>query len=425
MTIATVDLKDQAGKARTAAAELAASSEDARNAFLHDLSAALYDRCGEVLKANASDLSAAQRAGLGTHVIERMMLDDERINGMAAAVRAIARLPDPIGVTLDETARPNGLRIQRITVPLGVIGVIYESRPNVTVDIASLCLKSSNSVILRGGKEALETNRALAGIIADSLAAGGLPKDAVQFVASTDRSLVREMLGMKDEIDLIVPRGSAELVRFVAENAAMPAVTGGIGVCHTYVDAAADLDVAKDIVINAKVQRPTVCNALDTVLVHSDVADSFLPALSREFGNYGVEMRCDPRALSILRSDGNGAIRKAAAEEDFGTEFLDLIAAVKVVDGLGQALEHIDKYGSGHSEAIITEDSETAESFLARVDAAAVFVNASTRFNDGGEFGLGAEVAISTNKLHARGPMGLRELTSYKWLVRGNGHVRT
>ncbi len=425
MTIATVDLKDQAGKARTAAAELAASSEDARNAFLHDLSAALYDRCGEVLKANASDLSAAQRAGLGEHVIERMMLDDERINGMADAVRAIARLPDPIGVTLDETARPNGLRIQRITVPLGVIGVIYESRPNVTVDIASLCLKSSNSVILRGGKEALETNRALAGIIADSLPAGGLPRDAVQFVASTDRSLVREMLGMKDEIDLIVPRGSAELVRFVAENAAMPAVTGGIGVCHTYVDAAADLDAAKDIVINAKVQRPTVCNALDTVLVHSDAADSFLPALSREFGNYGVEMRCDPRALSILRSDGNGAIRKAAAEEDFGTEFLDLIAAVKVVDGLGQALEHIDKYGSGHSEAIITEDSETAESFLARVDAAAVFVNASTRFNDGGEFGLGAEVAISTNKLHARGPMGLRELTSYKWLVRGNGHVRT
>ena len=418
-------LKEQALRARAASAELATSTDGERNDALLSIAAALDERCGQVLDANGVDLAEAKLAGLGEHVTERMTLNEERVADMAEALGVIARLPDPIGEVLDETTRPNGLRVQRVSVPLGVIGTIYESRPNVTVDIASLCLKSGNAVVLRGGKEAFNSNRALANIISDSLESSALPADAVQFVASTDRALVRDMLAMKDEIDLMVPRGSAELVHFVAETATMPAVTGGIGVCHTYVDSAADLEKARVIVVNAKVQRPTVCNAMDTVLIDAEIAGGFLPDLAREFAGYGVEMRCDRRALSILHTENNGVDYKAAAEEDFGTEFLDLIASVKIVDGLDDALSHIAKYGSGHSEAIVTEDDATAEAFISKVDASAVFANTSTRFNDGGEFGLGAEVAISTNKMHARGPMGLRELTSYKWVVRGDGQVRT
>ena len=418
-------LKEQALKARAASAELATSSNEERNDALLSIAAALDERCGQVLDANAVDLAEAGRAGLGEHITERMTLNEARVADMAEALGVIARLPDPIGEVLDETTRPNGLTVQRVSVPLGVIGTIYESRPNVTVDIASLCLKSGNAVVLRGGKEAFNSNRALASIITDSLDSSALPADAVQFVASTDRALVSDMLAMKDEIDLMVPRGSAELVHFVAETATMPAVTGGIGVCHTYVDSAADLEMAREIVVNAKVQRPTVCNALDTVLIDAEIAGGFLPVLAGEFASYGVEMRCDRRALSILHTDNNGAEYKAATEKDFGTEFLDLIASVKIVDGLDDALSHIAKYGSGHSEAIVTEDDATAEAFISKVDASAVFANTSTRFNDGGEFGLGAEVAISTNKMHARGPMGLRELTSYKWVVRGDGQVRT
>ena len=418
-------LKEQALRARAAAGELAISSTEARNDALYSIAAALNERRWQILDANAVDLAEARRAGLGEHITERMTLNEERVADMGDALGVIARLPDPVGEVLDETIRPNGLRVQRVRVPLGVIGAIYESRPNVTVDIASLCLKSGNAAVLRGGKEAFNTNMALANVITDALESSELPADAVQFVASTDRALVREMLAMKDEIDLMVPRGSAELVHFVAETAAMPAVTGGIGVCHTFVDSAADLEKARGIVVNAKVQRPTVCNALDTVLVDAAVAGSFLPDLAREFASHGVEMRCDRRALSILHSTNHGAKFKAATDEDFGTEFLDLIASVKIVDGLDEALSHIRTYGSGHSEAIVTEDVATAEAFISKVDAAAVFTNTSTRFNDGGEFGLGAEVAISTNKLHARGPMGLRELTSYKWVVRGDGQVRT
>ncbi len=418
-------LKEQALRARAAAGELAISSTEARNDALYSIAAALDERRGQILDANAVDLDEAGRAGLGEHITERLTLNEERVADMGDALGVIARLPDPVGEVLDETTRPNGLRVQRVRVPLGVIGTIYESRPNVTVDIASLCLKSGNAVVLRGGKEAFNTNMALVKVITDALESSELPADAVQFVASTDRALVREMLGMKDEFDLMVPRGSAELVHFVAETAAMPAVTGGIGVCHTFVDSAADLEKAREIVVNAKVQRPTVCNALDTVLVDAAVAGSFLPDLARVFASHGVEMRCDRGALSILHSANHGAEFKAATDEDFGTEFLDLIASIKIVDGLDDALSHIRTYGSGHSEAIVTEDVATAEAFISKVDAAAVFTNTSTRFNDGGEFGLGAEVAISTNKLHARGPMGLRELTSYKWVVRGDGQVRT
>jgi glutamate-5-semialdehyde dehydrogenase len=318
---------------------------------------------------------------------------------------------------------PNGLQIGRRRVPLGVVGAIYESRPNVTVDISTLCLKSGNAVILRGGKEAIHSNGALVGLVKECVTAAGVPEDAVQFIESTDRALVGRMLKMKETIDLMIPRGGQELIRRVAEEAAMPAVTGGVGVCHTFVDRSANLDMALDVVHNAKVQRPSVCNALDTVIVHSAIAPSYLPMLASRWAEFGVEMRCDRRALSLL-GPSNGISVRPAEEEDWGMEFLSLTAAVRVVDSLDEALEHIEVYGSGHSEAIITDNYGAAMRFVDEVDAAAVMVNTSTRFNDGGEFGLGAEVAISTNKIHARGPMGLRDLTSYKWVVLGNGQVR-
>ena len=343
---------------------------------------------------------------------------------MANAARSISKLGDPIGEVLEQRNLPNGLHLERVRVPIGVIGVIYESRPNVTIDIATLCLKSGNAVILRGGKECILTNMTLATIIKDAVESAGIPSDIVQFIESTDRALVKEMLQMDEAIDLMIPRGSAELVNFVGQNARMPAITGGIGVCHTYVDADADLDNALEIVVNAKVQRPTVCNALDTVLVHQAVAHNFLPKLAHEFGIQNVELRADSRAMSILDALASGAEIKQAVSDDFGTEFLALIASVKIVDSIDEALTHISNYGSGHSEAIVSENNEVIERFLNEADASAVFANASTRFNDGGEFGLGAEVAISTNKLHARGPMGLKEITSYKWKIRGQGQVR-
>jgi len=318
---------------------------------------------------------------------------------------------------------PNGLVIGRKRVPLGVIGAIYESRPNVTVDISVLCLKSGNCVILRGGREALNTNLAFVGVVRGAIARAGVPGEAVQFVDNTDHSLVETMLKMKEYIDLLIPRGGAELIRFVRDAAEMPVVTGGIGVCHTYVDRTADVSKAVPIIYNAKVQRPTVCNALDCVLVHSAVASAQLPKIARELSRAGVELHCDQRALGILKNE-HGVRLAPATDEDWGKEFLALTAAIKVVDSLDEALAHIEKYGSGHSEAIITEDYTSATRFLNEVDAACVYVNASTRFTDGGQFGLGAEVGISTQKMHARGPLGLKELTSYKWVVYGTGQVR-
>ena len=307
--------------------------------------------------------------------------------------------------------------------PLGVIGAVYESRPNVTIDISSLCLKSGNAIILRGGSDAINSNTALASLVKDSIADAGIPDDAVQVMETTDRAVVGQMLTAKGIIDLLIPRGSQALINRVASEATIPAITGGVGVCHTYVDGQADLDMALDVVDNAKVSRPSVCNALDTVIVHSETAQKFLPALAKRWEDVGVEMRCDMRALSILGSS-NGARAVQVSEKDWQTEHLSLTAGVRVVDSLDEALEHIEQYGSGHSEAIVTEDYAAAMRFLDEVDAGAVFVNASTRFNDGGQFGLGAEVAISTDKMHARGPMGLKELTSYKWTVLGDGHIR-
>ena len=423
MTAEKVDLKVLGSAARAAAAKLAAASTAQKNTALETIAAALRERRAEILAANSADLDAADEAGLDAYMKDRLLVNPDRLEGMAAGVRSIVALPDPVGEVLEKRTLPNGLRIERRRTPLGVIGVIYESRPNATIDIAALCVKAGNAVILRGGKESINSNTALSALAGDAMASAGLP-GAVQFVRSTDRALVAEMLAMNDTIDLLIPRGSASLVRMVAENATMPAVTGGVGVCHTYVDRAANLENARAIVVNAKVQRPTVCNALDTVLVHADVAHAFLPALAEAFATEGVEMRCDRRALSITGPAADGLVLREAVDADWGTEFLSLVAAVRVVDSLDDALVHIARHGSGHSEAIVSEDHEAVERFLQEVDAGAVFANTSTRFNDGGEFGLGAEVAISTSKMHARGPMGLREITSYKWIVRGDGQVR-
>jgi glutamate-5-semialdehyde dehydrogenase len=417
------ELEQKGIAARAAARVLARTTSEIKNQALHNIAKALGTHADTILAANARDMEAGRASGLSSSLMDRLLLNADRLKAMAGGVMTVAALPDPIGQELDSHTRPDGLLVTRRRVPLGVVGVIYESRPNVTVDIAVLCFKSGNACILRGGKEAINSNVALAGLIRDAITAAGGPEDAVQFVENTDRALVLQMLGMREYIELLVPRGSAELVNFVGENATMPAITGGVGVCHTYVDPTADIAAAVAVVTNAKIRRPSVCNALDTVLVHSQVAPRFLPLLAVELGVAGVEMRCDGRAVSLLGPQEDAKV-VAAAPEDFGKEFLDLILSVKVVDSFDEALGHIEKYGSGHSEAIMTSDDAAAERFLNEVDAAAVFVNASTGFNDGFEFGLGAEVAISTNKFHARGPMGLRELTSYKWVVTGSGHTR-
>ncbi len=425
LTVATVDIRAMGSAARAAAEELGRCTAEQRDRALRTLAMALNVQSDRVLAANDADLAAARADGLDEHVAERMMLNADRIAGMASAVINIADLDDPVGEVLEERRAYNGMLIRRVRVPLGVIGVIYESRPNITIDIAALCLKAGNAVILRGGKEAIRTNSALASLARESVVGAGLPVDSVQFVETTDRALVGEMLEMDDCIDMLVPRGSSELVHMVAEKAKMPAVTGGIGVCHAYVDASADIDKAVDVAFNAKAQRHTVCNALDTLLVHENVAGAVLNRLSDRLSDAGVEVRADNRAWALLGPKRRTLRVKRAGENDFGTEFLALILSVKVVRNLDEALEHIRYYGSGHSEAVIADDTTVVERFLNEVDASAVFANASTRFNDGGEFGLGAEVAISTNKLHARGPMGIREIMSYKWVVIGDGHVRT
>ena len=418
------ELEVKAGAARKAARTLANVNSDVKDRALRNIADGLRANQPEILEANARDISAGHDNGLAESFLDRLLLNPERLEAIAADVRSVAALPDPVGEVLDMRTMPNGLKIGKRRVPLGVIGVIYESRPNVTIDISALCLKSGNAVVLRGGSDAINSNTALAAVVKRAIAEAGLPGDAVQVMESTDRDLVGRMLKARGLIDLLIPRGGQDLIRRVAEEATMPAITGGVGVCHTYVDKAADTEMAISIVDNAKVSRPSVCNALDTVIVHSAIAPSFLPALARKWAEAGVQMRCDTRALSIV-----GAVRGvsavAATPEDWDTEYLSLTAGVKVVDSLEEAMEHIQEHGSGHSEAIVSEDYTAAMRFMDEVDAAAVFINASTRFNDGGEFGLRAEVAISTNKMHARGPMGLKELTSYKWTVMGTGQVRS
>ena len=423
MQTAVTELEAKGATARDAARTLAKLPSRVKNQALLNVAEGLKSRQEEILEANEKDYGAGRQNGLTEALLDRLLLNPERLESVASDVRNVVALPDPVGETFDMRTVPNGLQVGRRRVPLGVIGAIYESRPNVTVDISTLCLKSGNSVILRGGREAIHSNTALAGMIRDSIASAGVPEDAVQLVESTDRALVGQMLKMKDAIDLIIPRGSEELIRRVAAEASMPAITGGVGVCHTYIDREAKVEMAVEIAFNAKVQRPTVCNALDTLLVHSAIAPSCLPRIAERWASAGVEMRCDRRALSIL-GPMKGLQLLSASEDDWGTEFLSLTAAIRIVDSIDEALEHIESYGSGHSEAIVTEDYSAAMRFLDEADASAVMVNASTRFNDGAQLGLGAEVAISTNKMHARGPMGLRELTSYKWVVLGTGQVR-
>jgi glutamate-5-semialdehyde dehydrogenase len=423
MTTVASELLTKAQAAREASRELRRLSSSVKDGALLAIANALERDQHAILEANVQDMAAGQAAGLSDAMLDRLLLNAERLNGMAKDVRTIASLPDPVGEEFDELTMDNGLQVAKRRVPLGVIGCIYESRPNVTTDITALCIKSGNTVVMRGGKEAVHSNQALGKLVRAALASAGVTQEAVQMVRSTDRALVEQMLRLNEYIDLLIPRGSAELIRFVAQEATMPAITGGIGVCHIYVDETADVDKALNIIFNSKVQRPTVCNALDTVLAHANIAPQLLPKMSIRLASAGVELRCDDRALAILGPSSSDNVVQAQ-ESDWGQEFLSLVASVRLVDSMDEAIEHIERFGSGHSEAILTEDDEAATRFLDDVDAAVVLVNASTRFNDGGQLGLGAEVAISTNKIHARGPMGLRELTSYKWTVQGTGQVR-
>jgi glutamate-5-semialdehyde dehydrogenase len=423
MKSAIEELKAKAGAAKAASRRMAYLSAEVKNEALHNISKDLLAKKDKILAANQIDYREAEASGMSAAMLDRLMLNPSRLESIAQDVLAVAALPDPVGEVFDMRTLPNGLIIGRKRVPLGVIGAIYESRPNVTIDISALCLKSGNALILRGGREAIHSNSALAGVVQEAATGAGIPDGAVQFIENTDRALVNHLLKMSDFIDLIIPRGGAGLIKFVTENATMPVVSGGVGVCHTYVDKSADVNKAVAIAFNAKVQRPTVCNALDSLLVHVDVAERCLPLVAAEWAKAGVEMHCDERALSILKS--NPSLKLVpATDEDWGKEFLSLVAAIKVVNSLDEALEHIERYGSGHSEAIITEEYQAAMRFLNEVDAACVYVNASTRFTDGGQFGLGAEVGISTQKLHARGPLGVKELTSYKWIIFGSGQVR-
>ncbi len=421
--VSEVGVKGQA--AREASRTLALLSTEIKNRALQAIAHDLLEHESYILGANREDIEAGRAAGLSDSVLDRLFLSRERLDGIANDVRQVSLLPDPVGEMIDMRTLPNGLRVGKRRVPLGVIAAIYESRPNVTVDIASLCLKSGNACILRGGKEAIHSNTALAGIVHEAIASAGVPSDAVQLIENTDRALLAEVLRMRDSIDLIVPRGGPELISYVAENATMPVLTGGTGVCHTYVDRAADIEKAVRVVHNAKTRKFSICNALDTLLVHRDIAEAFLPVIGRGWSETGVEMRCDEQSFRILDAAEIAELKlEHAAPDDFGREFLALIASVKVVDSLDDALGHIRSYGTGHSDAIITEDYSAAMRFLDEVDSAVVYVNASTQFTDGAQFGLGAEIIDSTQKTIARGPVGLREITTYKWIVLGDGQTR-
>jgi glutamate-5-semialdehyde dehydrogenase len=415
------ELKEKGERARQAARRLATLSTATKNNALKAVAETIMEQEPEILSANDHDIDAGQEAGLSEALLDRLLLTVHRLDSIAKDVLAVATLPDPVGETFDARTLPNGLRVGKRRVPVGVLGVIYESRPNVTVDIAALCLKSGNAAILRGGKEAVHTNRALATAAAEACKKSGVPPAAIQLIQSQDRALVKDMLTANEYIDMIIPRGGAGLHRFALRHATVPVITGGIGICHIYVDESADPEKVMPIVRNAKVQRPTVCNSLDTLLIHRDIAEDLLPKIADDLARAGVELRCEPRALSILM--GHAAVR-SAGPKDFDTEFLSLVLAVKVVDSLDEALDHIYQHGTQHSDAIISENYSHSMRFVNEVDSAVVYVNASTRFTDGSQFGLGAEVAVSTQRLHARGPMGLKELTTYKWVVFGEGQVR-
>jgi glutamate-5-semialdehyde dehydrogenase len=420
-----IDLKEMAKRARGAANRLRTMRREQKDQALLILADLLLAEKDTLLEANAKDIALAEEMDLSDAMIDRLRLNEPRLAGMAADLRMVAQLDDPVGETFDAKTLPNGLAVHKQRVPIGVLAVIYESRPNVTVDISSLALKSGNAVILRGGKETLHSNRALVAVIHSALKQAGLPEDAVQFIDSTDRGLVMDLLQMYEEVDMLIPRGGAGLHKFCRENSRIPVITGGIGVCHLFVDKSADLDAALKVIRNAKVQRPTVCNALDTVLVHRAVATDFIPALAAYLQPDGVELRMGPDALACMQEGPDLSEQvSAAGPEDFDTEWLSLVLGIKVVDDLEAAIAHIEAHSTGHSDGILTHDEGNADRFVQVVDSAAVYVNASTRFTDGSQLGLGAEVAISTQRLHARGPMALEALTTYKWVIRGENHIR-
>lgn len=411
-------LLEQGEKAKQAACYLATAATNLKNEALHKMADHLEAHQQEIMAANTIDLELGEKQGLTKALLERLTLNESRIHDMAQGLREIAALPDPVGEMLEMTRRPNGLDIGRIRTPIGVIGIIYESRPNVTADAAGLCLKSGNAIILRGGEEALNSNRVIARIISSAAMEAGIPEGAIQLVDSEDREAAIIMMKMYDYLDVLIPRGGKGLKKAVLDNATVPIIMTGMGNCHVYVDEYGDYEKALPIVINAKVQRPSVCNAAETLLIHQAVAQDYLPGMIKALQEAGVEIRGCERTCRIVP----GLIE--ATDEDWATEYLDLIMAVKVVDSLDEAIHHINQYGTGHSEAIISENYNAVRSFLAGVDAAAVYANASTRFTDGNVFGLGAEMGISTQKLHARGPMGLRELTTSKFIIYGDGQIR-
>jgi glutamate-5-semialdehyde dehydrogenase len=425
-----MDLKQQiedfGRRARAAGRILARTSTEQKNLGLLAMAAELVAGADAILEANARDLANAAANGLSKPMVERLTLNTKRLEAMADGVRQVAALSDPVGEIIKDWTRPNGLRISKVRVPIGVVGIIYESRPNVTSDAAVLCTKTGNATILRGGSESIHSNVAIAAALSRGGASAGLPEDAVLLIPTTDREAVKHLCAMDKYLDVIVPRGGKGLIEAVVSHARMPVIKHYDGICIIYVDSEADLPMAESIVLNAKCQRPGVCNAIETVLVHAAVAEQFFATTGKALLEKGVQLRADERALSLARNAGfsaTGAV--AATEEDFRTEFLDLILAVKIVDSLEEAIDHIELHGSHHSDGIVTKNEATAERFLAEVDSATVYWNASTRFTDGGEFGFGAEIGISTDKLHARGPMALEELTTYKYLLRGNGQIRS
>lgn len=409
---------EQMGQKARAAARVLASAGEKKDRALYRIADAFRKESETIRKANEQDLAAAKQNGMSQSLLDRLTLTPQRLESMAQGVEEVAAQPDPVGLVLEGGRRPNGLMIEKITVPLGVIGMIYEARPNVTGDAAALCLKAGNAVILRGGKEAFHSNQAIANAMRAALAETGLPEDCVQLVQDVSRQSAIEMMELTGYLDVLIPRGGAGLIQSVVKNARVPVIETGVGNCHVYVDKKADLAMAASIIENAKTSRPSVCNAIETILVHKDVAEKALPLIAEKLAPHHVELRGCERTRQILPQ------AVPATEEDWKTEYLDYILAVKVVDSQEEVMAHIAAYGSGHSEAIVTDDYAAAETFLNTVDAAAVYVNASTRFTDGGQFGLGAEIGISTQKLHARGPMGLRQLTTTKFLVRGSGQIR-
>lgn len=419
-----IDLERMGKDARLASRRLATLQRSEKDAALLAIADALEANASQLLNANAHDLAEGLSKGLSRALLDRLMLNEQRLAALAADVRKVAALPDPVGEEFDGRVLPNGLRLNKRRTPIGVIGVIYEARPNVTVDVATLCLKTGNASILRGGSETFRSNAALARLIQGSLVSCGLPEAAVQYIDDPDRELVSQLLRLDRFVDMIIPRGGASLHKLCREQATIPVITGGMGICHIFVDESADLGRAVDIVENAKVQRPSVCNSLDTLLVHRSVAPQFLPQVVARLQRSGVEIRGDRESLALLAGGGPRPGIVPAGPDDFDTEWMSLVLGVKVVSGLDEAIGHIQEHSTEHSDSILTNDWKNANRFINEVNSSAVYVNASTRFTDGGQFGLGAEVAVSTQKLHARGPMGLEELTTYKWIGIGEGQIR-